>query len=312
MDDKALAARRSMRAAAVTKRAPMMNADSRAPGAKSGPSGLSRMTGHAHVSFGVKDGATRLATLDQASPLRVLFPRAEAGEPPLAAIAVVSGGIVGGDRLNLSVAVSENAKAMALGQAAEKVYRSAGPDSAIDIVLAADAGSWLEHLPQETILFDGARLVRRTRIEIAGTGRVLAGEMPVFGRLERRESVRRGHLGERWEVRRGGRLVWADSLLVDGDICARMDAPSGFGGARSSATVLYAGPDGERYLDMAKALTTNTAGARAGASLVHGVLIARWLSADPLALRRSLERYWTAMRHAAGGLPARLPRLWHI
>ena len=201
---------------------------------------------------------------------------------------------------------------MALGQAAEKIYRSAGPDSNIDIALTAGADSWLEWLPQETILFDGARLVRRTRIKVSETGRVLAGEMPVFGRLARRETVRRGCLGERWEVRRGKRLVWADSLLVDGDICARLDAPAGFGGARACATVLYAGPDGERYLEMARALTKDANGARAGASLVHGVLVARWLGADPLALRRSFGRYWTAMRSAAGGLQSCLPRLWHV
>ena len=43
-----------------------------------------------------------------------------------------------------------------------------------------------------------------------------------------------------------------------------------------------------------------------------GVLIARWLSADPLALRQAFEKYWIEMRRMAGGLPARLPRLWYV
>ena len=289
-----------------------MDANTLPPEVGQGTRGLPRMTGHAHVSFALRDGATRLVALDQTSPLRVLFPRVDRNEPPLAAVAVVSGGVVGGDLLNVTVSVSADAKAMAIGQAAEKVYRSAGPDSSVDISLAVDTGGWLEWLPQETILFDGAKLGRRTSIEVEGTGKVLAGEILVFGRLARGEVVRRGFLRDRWMVRREGRLAWADCLLLECDIYARLGAHAGFGGARSCATALYAGPDGECFIEMAKALTTNAEDVRAGVSLVHGVLIARWLSADPLALRRSFEQYWTAMRHAAGGLPARLPRLWHV
>ena len=65
-------------------------------------------------------------------------------------------------------------------------------------------------------------------------------------------------------------------------------------------------------MERAKALTENLEGVRAGATCVHGVLVARWLSEDPLALRGAFERYWMEMRRAAGGLPARLPRLWYI
>ena len=260
----------------------------------------------------MKDGATRLEALDQASPLRVLFPRVGPDEPPLAALTTVSGGLVGGDRLNVSIKVSDGARTIAVGQAAEKVYRSSGPESKVDIALRVGAGSWLEWLPQETILFDGARLRRRTRIFANARGRILAGECLVFGRLARGEVMRRGFLCDRWEVRRDSRLVWADSLVVDGDIPARLDASVGFGGARACATVLYVGPNGWDYLDDARRLLANIDGVRAGASCVHDVLVARWLSVDPLALRRSFERYWMELRCLIGDLPRRLPRLWHI
>lgn len=273
---------------------------------------LPRMTGHAHVSFAVKDGATRLATLDQASPLRVLFPRVDVREPPLVAVALVSGGVVAGDRLDLSVAVSAGAKAVAVGQAAKKIYRSTGSDSRIGSSLVAKEGGWLEWLPQETILFDGVRLRRLTCIEVEGSGRILAGEILVFGRLAHGETMHRGYLRDRWMVRRDGRLVWTDCLLLDGDVSSRLGARAGFGGARASAIALYVGPDGERFLDEARVLATSTDGGRAGASCVHGVLVARWLDENPLALRRRFERYWTRMRRAAGDLPARLPRLWHV
>ena len=272
---------------------------------------LPRMSGHAHVAFAEEDGATRLAKLRGASPLRVLFPPVDAHQPPLVAVTVVSGEIVGGGRLDVSVAVYADAKAVMLGQAAEKIYRSAGPDSRVNVSLDVDRGGWLEWLPQEAILFDGAGLDRRIFIVAGVSGKVLAGELLVFGRLAGGEAMRRGFLRDRWEARRGGRLAWADSLLVDGNVSTRLNALAGFDGARTCATALYADPDGERYLDEARDLTINAVDACAGASLVHGVLVARWLSDDPLTVRRSLERYWTAMRNAAGGLSARLPCLWY-
>lgn len=275
-------------------------------------SGLPRMAGHAHVRYAVKDGATRLAGLDQGSPLRVLFPRSEIGEPPQAAVITVSGGLVGGDRLDMSVALGAGAKLVVVGQAAEKVYRSTGPDSTVEIALEAAAEGWLEWLPQETILFDGARLSRRTRIDADSQAQILAGECVVFGRLARGEVMRHGFVRDGWEVRRGGRLVWADALKVDGDIAKTLDAKVGFGGARAYATALYVGPDAATHLELAKELAGGNTAVRAGATCVHGVLVARWLSADPLALRKSFETYWKEMRRAAGGLPARLPRLWYV
>lgn len=270
------------------------------------------MAGFARVGFAAKGGTTRLSELDQRSPLRVLFPRAGNNEPPHAAVTTVSGGLVGGDTMRIEVAIGPGAKAVAIGQAAEKIYRSAGPDSRVDIVLDVAAGGWLEWLPQETILFDGARLDRRTRIDIEPEGRAMAGECIVFGRLARDEVMRRGLVRDRWEVRCGGRLVWADSLAVDNDILAVLDAPSGFAGARACATAVYVGPDAASHLEAAKELAAGDDGVRAGATLVNGVLVARWLSADPMALRRAFADWWIAMRKRAGGLPENLPRLWYV
>ena len=51
--------------------------------------------------------------------------------------------------------------------AAEKVYRSDGPTAELSVNLAARAGSQVEWLPQETILFDQARFARRLDADIA-------------------------------------------------------------------------------------------------------------------------------------------------
>lgn len=273
---------------------------------------LPRMNGLARVGFERRDGATRLAALDQRMPLRVLFPQPEQGEPPLAAMVTTSGGLVGGDFLEIAVTVGEGARAVAIGQAAEKVYRSTGPDSVVEVALTVGSHGWLEWLPQETILFDGARLNRRTAADVGAAGRLLAGECLVFGRLARGEVMRYGLARERWEVRRAGRLVWADTFHAEDDIFRILETPAGLAGARAYATAVYVGDDAADYLALARETTGGAAEVRAGATCVNGVLVARWLGVDPLFVRRGFERYWMALRGAAGSLPSRLPRLWHV
>ncbi|MGO8920125.1 MAG: urease accessory protein UreD [Stellaceae bacterium] len=266
--------------------------------------GLQRGDGAAEIVF----GRFGLVHLYQRTPCRVLFPRPEPGDLPVAALLTTSGGLAGGDRLCLSVALEAGARAVATTAAAEKVYRSLGPDAAVTVTLAVAEGAWLEWLPQETILFDGARLVRRIAAELAPGARLIAAETVVFGRAARGERLTYGLLQESWRIRCGGRLVWADALRLDGDIGRLLAAPAGLAGAGALATALYIGEDAADQLAAARALAEADGG---GATLVNGVLLARFLAPRAEVVRGAVARYVAGLRHAAAGLPAALPRLWH-
>ncbi len=267
--------------------------------------------GIARIRFARRAGATRLAGLEQKNPLRVLFPVSPVGEPPLAALATISGGLVGGDRLGIEVAADPGTEVLVTAQAAEKVYRSAGPECRVEIDLSVGDGAWLEWLPQETILFDGARLSRRTVVAATSEARILAGEILVFGRIARGERLGRGLVRDVWEVRRDGRLVWADAFHMEGDLTRPLAASAGLGGACAYATAIYAAGDAETHLDAARRLLA-APGVRAGATLVEGILILRWIGADSFRLRIAFGRFWAGFRRLAGGYSACLPRLWHV
>ncbi|MDA1089917.1 MAG: urease accessory protein UreD [Proteobacteria bacterium] len=243
----------------------------------------------------------------------MLFPTPAPGEPPCAVLVTTSGGLVGGDHLNVSVSAGPDTTAMAMAQAAEKVYRSAGEDSHINVRLSVGENAWLEWLPQETILFDGARLRRQTTIELAPGARILAGEILVFGRIASGERLTRGLVREAWSVRRQGRLIWADALHLEENMEAIFAAPACFDGATAQATAVYAGDDAPACLDLARSLLGDGEDElRAAATVVNGVLVARWLDRDPARLRRAFGEFWARFRHAVGDLPATLPRLWTI
>lgn len=272
---------------------------------------LTRMHGSAELGFVQVDGTSRLGRLYQRAPSRVLFPAPPKGEPPQAALVTTSGGLAGGDILELSIHAGPGAQGLVLGSAAEKVYRSTGPDTVVRVDLTADTGAQLEYLPQETILFDGSRLRRATRIDAAAGSCVLAGEMLVFGRTARGESLTRGLLREAWEVRLDGRLVWADALHMEDDIAGVLQAPAGFGGAIAAAALVLVGDDLPARRDGLRGLMADYPG-RFGAGLVGGILVARWLDHDAARLRQSFGLAWKHLRHQSMNRPAALPRLWDI
>jgi urease accessory protein len=268
-----------------------------------------RCDGASELRFARRDGVTSLAHLFQRAPCRVLFPNPPADDLPLAALLTTSGGLAGGDRVRISVGVEEGAQAVVTTQAAEKIYRSLGPDTRVNIALTVGAKAWLEWLPQETILFDRARLARRTAAEIEPGGRLLAAETIVFGRTAHGERMSAGLLHDRWTVRVGGRLVWVDAIRLDGDIARRLDAPAGFDGAAAVATAIYVGADAPSLLPLARALALDS-DSRAGATLAGSILLARFIGRDARVLRADLARYVADLRRAAASLPPRLPRLW--
>jgi urease accessory protein len=274
-----------------------------------------KIEGVAEIGFVARHGRTRLSHLYQHDPLRVLFPDPPSGEPPVAVLLTTSGGLVGGDRLAISIDVGADASAHVTAQAAEKVYRSAGADTALEIALRVGAGARLEYLPPETILFDGARLRRRAVVDLAADAVLLAGEIVVFGRIASGERMARGLVHDAWELRREGRLIWGDSFHLGddsmGSLLNKAADPACLDGAAACATLLLAAPDAANFLAGARE-TIAASGVRGGATLVGGVLVTRLIAAEPAPLRRAYVALAGHLRAAQAGLPAQLPGLWHV
>jgi len=270
------------------------------------PARHQRVDGAACIHFG-RDGLTHLY---QRAPARMLFPEVEPGEPIQAVAITTSGGLTGGDRLLTEIDVDLGAAATITTQAAERLYRVLAEDEAIRIEtrIRVGEGAWGEWLAQEAILFDGTRARRSLDAEVAPTGRLLAVESLVFGRSAMGETVRRGSIHDVWRIRRGGRLVWIDALHLEGDVAAAMAEPFGFGAALSHGTILYVGQDAADHLDRVRALIGDGPG---GATSFDGLLIVRLLNEDPAALRATMMRLVAALRAAAGGYAASLPRPWY-
>lgn len=271
---------------------------------------LQRADGALRLRFTQDDDTSRLADLYQSDPCRALLPTPDPGEPLTAVLITTAGGLTGGDRLQLQIAVDTGAQALCTPQAAEKIYRS--PDdtaAAIDLKLDVGSGAALEWLPQEMILFDGARLDRRVDVTLAADARLLAGDITVFGRTARGERFVGGRLFDRWQLRRAGRLVWTDATRLAGDTLAVLDHPAGFAGAVAQAIILYQAPDAAAARDRLRALDLAEPDCLWGATVIDGLLLVRLLDRDAARLRRVFAALWAALRPGLGQRPL-MPRLW--
>ncbi len=258
-----------------------------------------RASGALNLVVSHTDSGSAAEDIAESGPLRVRFPRIR--EERLEAILInTAGGIVGGDKLEFRIETREDASLSITSQAAEKIYRSNGLTAQISVSLKAEAGAELFWLPQETILFDRARIEREIEADVSTEGSLAICEAIVFGRDAMGEKVARGFLRDRWRIWRDGKLIFADALMLDGDIKATLNRVAAMNGRIAMATMVFVSRGAESRLDAVRdALTAE--GVEAGASAFEGMLVARILAEDSIALRASI----LSALEAAGTKPPR-------
>jgi urease accessory protein len=258
-----------------------------------------RAEGRVALAVAAHDDVTRRSRVAEQGSLRVRFPGAAARE--LEAILVnTAGGMTGGDRFAIDVAAGPGAALVVGTTAAEKVYRSHGPVTDIAVTLDLAAGATLRWLPQETILFDRARLSRRIDITMHESATLVLAEAVVLGRSAMGETVEEGELIDRWRVRAGGRLVFAESLRLKGEIAEKLAAPAAAAGGCALATVLVV-PGDDRQVEAVRAQKFS---GEVGISAWNGIAVARLVARDGAVLRRDLATVLAALDTGP------LPKLW--
>jgi urease accessory protein len=255
------------------------------------------------VAFDVHqvDGVTRRRHLHESGSLRVRFPSPEADG--LSAVFLnTAGGIAGGDRFDIDIAAGEGSRLAVTTAAAEKIYRAAGPAAQLNISLRAAAGSHLAWLPQETILFDRARVLRRIDIDLAESASLLLCEIVVFGRAAMGERMLHGEFVDRWRLKRGGRPVFAETTRLDGDIGEKLKRPAIAKGGVAIGTALIV-PGDEALVERIREVTKSLSG-EVGVSAWNGFAMARFCAQDAARLRADMM---VVLGRASA---VALPRLW--
>ncbi len=264
------------------------------------------------LGFDVERGATRLGRRAHRGPLvvqRPFFPEGDSVchvyvlHPP--------GGLVGGDELDVSLEVDAGAHALVTTPAAAKIYRTTGAIVRQTQRLRVATGGVLEWLPQESIVFDGARATAETRVELAPGARFIGADAVCFGRPAGNAPFAHGYCRQLFELRRDGRPLLIERGRYDaGGLVG--SARWGLGGAGVLALFVTAPAPAADAVEAVRALaaaaTAAPGGDLCGVTVVgdgeHSCLIARYLGHAAERARDFVQTAWRLVRPSLLGRDA--------
>jgi urease accessory protein len=154
------------------------------------------------------------------------------------------GGVAGGDDLEVVVDAGSGATLLTT-PAATKIYRTRGPEARISQTLSVRSGAVLEWLPQETIVFGGARARTLTRVELEPDARFIGWEITCLGRPASGDDFASGTLDQRVELWENGEPLLLDRLLLEATAADRR-ADWGWGGRSVYGCLWSTGATGAR------------------------------------------------------------------
>ncbi len=262
--------------------------------------GMIRAKGNIQCRFTANPRRTEASELYEAGGYRMKFPKGDLCE---GVIINTGGGMAGGDSLHVEISLDADAKAVVSTQSAEKIYRAQSEPSSASIQISLSERSQLAWLPQETLLFSGAKLHRYFRANMSSYATLTVFEGVIFGRGAMGERITEGAFRDSWRIKRDQKLVFADEVALEGNMADRLDRPAIGAGARAIATFLHIAPDAEARLDEARA-ALETSLCQCGASAWNGMLVVRFAAVEPEVLRQSATRFLNQFR----AVP--VPRVW--
>jgi len=270
-----------------------------------------RWQAHLALDFARRGVRSVLTGNRHLGPLRVQKPLYPEGDAVCHAIVLhPPAGIVGGDALEIAVTVAPDAHALLTTPGAGKWYRSDGAIATLTQTIRIAGGAVCEWLPQETLIFDGARGEQVTEIELAADACFIGTELLCFGRTAANERFTRGAFAMRTRIRRGEQTLWLERAKMAGG-SPLLDSPVGLGGQPVVGTMWVVSAQVDEGLRDACRQIVPTSGTGALTLLPGGVLLARWLGSHCEPGRDWFTRLWGCVRPAIAGREAVIPRIWN-
>jgi len=270
---------------------------------------LERANGVGRIVLTGSERGTRIVDVYQKFPIGLVFPRIGDDLVKEAVIINSSGGTAGGDRLEIEVVALNNASVAVTTQAAEKIYRALDRPAQVATKLKACGTSKLAWLPQETIVFNQARVRRQTEIELCSGAELIALEWLVLGRAARGEEVVSGHISDSWRIKRDGHLIWADGFRVSDEVFASLHRKALLSNWKAIGTLIYFGPGLDTRLRILREIAASL-DCHCAATIVGAIIIVRVAAGAGSDLRRGLRSLLEQFSRELGPGPFGVPKMW--
>ncbi|WP_026601516.1 urease accessory protein UreD [Methylomonas sp. 11b] len=256
------------------------------------------------LGFSQRGAKTALVNRSHRGPLTVQRPFYPEGGVCHVYLLHPPGGVVAGDHLTISAMVENDAQALITTPAAGKFYRSGGGEAQQSVNLKVAENASLEWLPQETIVYEGARLNSSMNIDLAERAHFIGWEILALGRPAAGEGFENGAATLNWRISHTGRLVYLERLRLDAEA---FQARWGLFG-HSACGTLFVYPASSSQLAAVQELIGEEA--NRGVTLIEGLLICRGLDLRADLLKGFFERVWGLVRGDVVGKAVCAPRIW--
>ena len=246
---------------------------------------------------------TRLKNLRQEGSYRASFPRHSKGNIETVIINT-AGGVTSGDKFTTTITAHENSQISITTQAAERIYRARDTlVGEIQTSLCLQKNAQLYWLPQETILFDGARLKRRLDVDLHSSAKFLMVEPLVFGREASGEKLLSGMLDDRVSISSNGQPIYIDRIKLKDNITDQLMRPALANNSHAVVSIVLVKPNAKLLLEPVRALLPQ----KAGASLLNdNILVVRMLAQDSYEMRTATFPILTLLTHNT------VPKNWRL
>jgi urease accessory protein len=170
-----------------------------------------------------------------------------------------------------------------------------------------------EWLPQETIVFNQARVRSDICVRASGEGAMIGWDHLIFGRHASGETFAAGNFNQTLRIEIDGKEVWRDKLVLQGND-PLFSSPIGLRGHRALACVWAILPQSKFWDEQTIQCLRQQVAAHGEQGIVWTVLHPRLLVgrvlANPLHLKSLLQTAWKFLRPHVLDRIAVAPRLW--
>lgn len=264
------------------------------------------------------DQKTRLGKTRHFGPLRVQRPFYPEGHqcahlyllhPP--------GGLVAGDYLTISLSLDDGAQALVTTPSAGKIYNNITElNQTQKVRLCIKDQAVLEWMPQETIVFDGAKGELITQVDISGSGIFVGWDIVCLGRPSSEDWFAKGRIEQSLLIRRDAKPVFIERNRIDAaqDI---MQLKAGLAGEPVfGCFVISAEEDILNRIVQLNEQDFELLQELAGTGLFAvtqkpGAVVVRYLGACAETAKKVFTHYWALVRPHVNQRGACPPRIWN-
>jgi urease accessory protein len=265
------------------------------------------------LGFERREARSVLATRRHDGPLVVQKPLYPEGDAVCHVLVIhPPNGIAGGDDLGIRATLAEDAGAVLATPGAGKWYRSNRDEAVQDIAFSLASGARLEWLPQETILYDGARADMRFQIDLAANACYLGWEILCLGHRGPERRWLSGTARTTTRVLREGRALFSERGRWGADD-PLLASPVGMGGKEVCATFIGVPAQEGTILDagvLAACRDILPTEGEGGITAMPGLVVARYLGRSTESAKNYFIELRRWLRPAIIGRDATDLRIW--